>query len=103
MQAMTFQGPYVEQDWLGRKPVWKRAEPILLPPTDPWIQLCLKLDPDLPDQKPIISHHLLMPVEAGSLSLPTKVLTHPAAIRWKPRKAEALILCVIKCPSGRIP
>ena len=101
---MTFQDPCVEQDWLGRKAAWKRAGPILLLPTDPWIQPCLQLAPDLPDQEPITSHHLLMPVQAASWSLSTEVLNQPAAIRLKPRKAEALILelHVIKCPSKRI-
>ena len=104
MQAVTFRDPCVEQDWLGRKPAWKRAGPIPLLLTDPWIQLCLQLALDLSDQEPITPHHLLMPVQAGSWSLSTKVLNQPAAIRLKPRKAEALILelHVIKCPSKRI-
>lgn len=104
MQAVTFWDSCVEQNWLGREPAWKRAGPILLLPTDPWIQPCLQLAPDLPDQEPIISHHLLMPVQAGSWSLSTEVLNQPAAIRLKPRKAEALLLelHVIKCASKRV-
>lgn len=98
-QGMTFQGLCIERDWLGMKPAWKRAEPILMPPTDPWIQPYLQLART--SQELIIFHRLLMPVWAGFFSLATKVLTHLAAVRTKPWRAEALLLdsCVTKCPS----